>query len=83
MDGPLPSGTLTLMFTDIEGSSRLWDSHRATAADRANLAEVMAWSLEHNRVEDMVDFVCDIWVYWFNGDLASKAVQWAGDRSSS
>ncbi len=52
------------------------DSHRATSADHANLAEVMSWSLEHDRVDDMVEFVGDIWVYWFNGDLASKAVQW-------
>ena len=33
MDGPLPSGTLTLMFTDIEGSSRLWDTHRSGMAE--------------------------------------------------
>ncbi len=29
MSRPLPSGTVTLLFTDIEGSSRLWDAHRA------------------------------------------------------
>ncbi len=28
----LPSGVLTLLFTDIEGSSRLWDDHRSDMA---------------------------------------------------
>lgn len=35
----LPSGTVTLLFTDIEGSSTLWDAHRsemARALDRHN-----------------------------------------------
>src|SRR5713101_473706 len=26
----LPSGTVTFLFTDIEGSTRLWESHRDT-----------------------------------------------------
>ena len=25
--GALPSGTLTFMFTDLEGSTRLWEQH--------------------------------------------------------
>src|SRR5258708_33250123 len=32
----LPTGTVTLMFTDIEGSTRLWEAH--AAAMRAALA---------------------------------------------
>ncbi len=34
MAGPrLPSGTVTFLFTDIEGSTRLWDrDHAAMAA---------------------------------------------------
>ena len=33
---PLPTGTVTLLFTDIEGSTRLWESHET--AMRAALA---------------------------------------------
>jgi class 3 adenylate cyclase len=25
----LPSGTVTFLFTDLEGSTRLWEQHRA------------------------------------------------------
>jgi class 3 adenylate cyclase len=32
MDSLLPSGTVTLLFTDIEGSSHLWDTHRTEMA---------------------------------------------------
>lgn len=28
MQGDFPAGTLTLIFTDIEGSSELWEKHR-------------------------------------------------------
>src|SRR5436189_3921326 len=27
MTTPLPSGTVTFLFTDIEGSTRLWEQH--------------------------------------------------------
>ncbi len=30
---PLPSGTVTLLFSDIEGSTRLWDEHRSAMAE--------------------------------------------------
>ena len=29
VDRPLPSGTVTFLFTDIEGSTRLWETQRA------------------------------------------------------
>jgi class 3 adenylate cyclase len=32
MSRALPSGTVTLLFTDIEGSSTLWDDHRSEMA---------------------------------------------------
>ena len=31
MSGP-PSGTVTLLFTDVEGSTRLWDAEREEMA---------------------------------------------------
>lgn len=30
MTDPLPRGTVTFLFTDIEGSTRLWHEHAAT-----------------------------------------------------
>jgi len=33
---PLPAGTITFLFTDIEGSTRLWEHHSETM--RAALA---------------------------------------------
>lgn len=27
---PLPNGTVTFLFTDIEGSTKLWEDHPAT-----------------------------------------------------
>jgi class 3 adenylate cyclase len=32
MANSLPTGTITLLFSDIEGSSRLWDIHRSEMA---------------------------------------------------
>jgi class 3 adenylate cyclase len=29
----VPSGTMTLLFTDIEGSTRLWEEHRASTSE--------------------------------------------------
>jgi len=43
---PLPTGTVTLLFTDIEGSTRLWERHEA--AMRAALArhgELMRYAI--------------------------------------
>ncbi|MEE8407198.1 MAG: adenylate/guanylate cyclase domain-containing protein, partial [Acidimicrobiia bacterium] len=45
-------------------------------ADHDSLVAAMNWSLDHDRAADMVDGVCDIWVYWFNGDRAMSAAQW-------
>src|SRR5215471_15434439 len=43
----LPSGTVTFLFTDLEGSTRLWEAH--PAAMRAALArhdELMSHAIE-------------------------------------
>jgi predicted ATPase/class 3 adenylate cyclase len=45
-------------------------------ADHTSLGAAMNWSLDHDRVEDMVDVLCHIWVYWFNGDHATDGEQW-------
>lgn len=41
MANSLPTGTITLLFSDIEGSSRLWDIHRS---------EMAVALTEHNRL---------------------------------
>ena len=52
------------------------DPEKEIRAGHANLAEAMEWSLDHDRIAEIVDVVCHIWVYWFNGDLAAPAAQW-------
>src|SRR6187397_1284195 len=47
VDQPLPTGTVTFLFTDIEGSTRLWEVHgdamaRAVAGHDAILHEAIA-----------------------------------------
>jgi hypothetical protein len=34
----LPSGTVTFLFTDIEGSTALWERHRSTMVDAVYVA---------------------------------------------
>jgi predicted ATPase/class 3 adenylate cyclase len=50
--------------------------HDEIRADHANLVAAMVWSLDNDRIAEMVDVVCDTWVYWFNGDLAVNAAEW-------
>jgi predicted ATPase/class 3 adenylate cyclase len=50
--------------------------HDEIRADHANLVAAMVWSLDHDRIAEMVDVVCNTWVYWFNGDLAVNAAEW-------
>jgi len=41
MTNPLPSGAVTLLFTDIEESTQLWETHRS---------EMAVALTEHNRL---------------------------------
>ncbi|MBT8199434.1 MAG: hypothetical protein KJO36_02840, partial [Acidimicrobiia bacterium] len=52
------------------------EPHRELRVDHANLLAAMWWALEHDRLADMVDVVSDLWVYWFNGDLAANGSEW-------
>ena len=45
-------------------------------AEHANLAAVLRWSLDNGRTADMTEVLCDLWLYWFNGDKAATAVDW-------
>jgi len=51
-------------------------AHWELAADHANLLGAMSWSLDHGRMEAMVGVMSDLWVYWFNGDVAGSALDW-------
>jgi len=51
-------------------------AEREIQADHASLVAAMNWSLDHDRAGDLVDVLCHIWVYWFNGDRAIDAAQW-------
>lgn len=47
------------------------------SVDHANLMAAMRWSLDNDRTHDMVTVTSDVWVYFFNGDKAGSALQWA------
>ena len=49
---------------------------REIRADHACLVAAMDWSLANNRAADLIGSICEIWVYWFNGDHAASAAQW-------
>ena len=43
----VPSGTVTFLFTDVEGSTRLWEGHRAAMeASLARHDELLRSSIE-------------------------------------
>ena len=75
----LPSGTLTFMFTDIEGSTRLWD--RDEASMRVALAEhnrILQDSVARNDGEvfkTMGDSVCAVFVRAEQAVLAAFEAQ--------
>ncbi len=48
--GPFPSGTVTFVFTDVEGSSQRWETHReAMKAAVAHHDALMRATIERNR----------------------------------
>jgi len=52
------------------------DAERELNIDHNNLLAAMRWSLEHDRIEDVADTLANLWLYWFNGDLAATAAEW-------
>jgi len=66
--GPLPSGTVTFLFTDIESSSRLWDQHPIQM--RATLER-------HDKILRTAIDAKDGYVFTTAGDSFSAAFQTA------
>lgn len=70
MPHELPTGTVTFLFTDIEGSSRLWELHPATmAAAVARQEELLREKIAAHRGH----------VFKTQGDAVSAAFRTAGD----
>ncbi len=45
----LPSGTVTFLFTDVQGSTRLWESHRpAMEASLARHDQIVRSAIENH-----------------------------------
>lgn len=45
--------------------------------DYNNLTATMQWVAETGyRADEMLDAQCELWVYWFNGDLVARALEW-------
>ena len=75
VDGvPVPSGTVTFFFTDIEGSTRLWDEH----PDR--MAEALE---EHDRVVRDAMWASGGYVFATGGDGFCAAFSSADDAVSA
>lgn len=76
-------GRLTDYYIAVapELNSRMQSSdapQKELSADFANLLGAMSWAVDSGRIEEMVDVVCTLWVFWFNGDLAKNAWEWVG-----
>ena len=69
MTSPMPTGTLTFLFTDIEGSTRLWDE------DRSRMRFALA---RHDRI--LIDIVeaHDGYIFHTGGDGFGAAFLRAG-----
>jgi predicted ATPase/class 3 adenylate cyclase len=49
VDSPLPTGTVTFLYTDIEGSTQLWKQHRqAMSAAHARHDQILREAIESN-----------------------------------
>ena len=64
----LPTGTVTLLFTDIEGSTRLWSEHREVMRDAVERHD----DILRTAIEDSGGFV-----FATGGDAFSAAFQTA------
>ena len=70
MNSNLPSGTVTFLFTDIEGSTRLWqEKPKAMAISHARHDEILREAIESNHG----------YIFQIVGDSFSAAFHNAGD----
>ena len=50
----LPSGTVTFLFTDLEGSTRLWEEHPERLMSIANGGQVIVSNATEELVRDVL-----------------------------
>jgi class 3 adenylate cyclase len=50
----LPSGTVTFLFTDLEGSTRLWEEHPERLISIANGGQVIVSNVTEELVRDVL-----------------------------
>ena len=62
----IPAGIVTFLFTDVEGSTRLWAADAAATADRLAIQEVLA---AHSRGLDRCDVSLLQACYWPEGEV--------------
>jgi class 3 adenylate cyclase len=79
MGAVTPSGTVTLLFTDIEGSTRLWEAHpdamREALARHDDLVREAVESVRGHVFKTVGDAFCVVFADAADGVRAAVAVQ--------